>query len=446
MEPIFKNILASYRGGRFYQEIAAYGGAAGGKSEHFSREGEFWLPENEGDEMLVVTYSPKHGKNTLKRFTRVMDKHMIEWTTKEGGTELHFGNDNVIHFISAKAGSFEETQEKLKTFATSKPNALKFIWFEEFTATINLFKSYETFIYSASRLFREMREDSIIFYAWNPPRNRKHPIYKFLDEFEGLKLKVTMYDLPKKWQSKVDLKVADKLKRTNPTAYRHTYLGEDVGDDGLAFIIDEGIFTEMADNYISFHYLTDEGTANASTFMLIGVTAYGQVHCISSYKHSGKFDGGIKAPSQYADDFAQFELLHGVPFDTLTTDGLYFQAQLAEKGYKEAKSIHSKKDRALSYKLLDELIKLGNFKIVIHEDDSEEFAKINKNNYMLFKQLENAQLEESINTSGDTVQKVSKAPESSSNDEEEHLHLVDLPLYFCTRHQKKLIGGLWKDN
>lgn len=447
-EPIFQNIYNSYTGGEHYNEIATYGGGASGKSEHITREVEYWLPEFDNDEAVVVTYSPMHANNTMKRMTRVLDSHGITYkvVNKLSHSELHFANGNIVQLISAKAGSWEETQEKLKTFVTNTPNSLKFIFFEEFTAIMHLFKTYNTFINTTSRLFREMRPDSIIFYAWNPPRNRRHPIYDFLKYFDGLKVFTTMYDLPPKWQSAYDLKVAEHLRKTNPTAYRLTYLGEDVGEDGLAFIVDKGMLTELADHYTSYHYLTDEGTANASTFMLLGTTIDGQVHCISSYYHTSKVDGVRKAPSEYAKDFEDFESMHGIVFDTITTDGIYFAEQLRVQGYPTAESIHKYKDRAKSYKLLKDLNDEHNLKIVIHEDEDGSMAEINKSNMLLYEQLENALIEESTGSQGQRIEKVSKAAESSSEDQSQHFHLGDLLLYFCTRQQKNVIGGIWRRN
>lgn len=447
-EPIFQQIYKSYTGQRHYNEIAAYGGGAGGKSEHVAREIEFWQPENAGDEALVLTYSPSHSANTLIRFTRVLDQHGMTYNVKgtDAGKILSYGNNNHIHFISVKAASFEETQEKLKTFVTIKPKSLKFVWFEEFTAIMHLFKSYETFIFSASRIFREMRDDSIVFYLWNPPKNSKHPIYDFLKNFGGLEVFTTIYDLPVKWQSKQDIRIADGLKKSNPTAYRLTYLGEAVGSDGLAYVIDESIFTPLANDYMHFHYLTDEGTANATTFMLIGVTAFGEVHCISSYYHSSKEDGVRKSPSEYAKEFQAFEQMHGVSPESITTDGIYFAAELGVHGYPEAQSIHRIKNRPLSYQLSYDLMAAGNFKIVVHEDEYGEYSGINRANNLLYRQLENAQLEETMDSKGKRVYRVDKTPESKSDNQAEHLHLVDLLLYFCTRHQKNIIGGSWKDN
>lgn len=446
-EPVWKQIYKSYTGTPDYNEIAIFGGGAAGKSEFIARAEEFTLPENPGDEALVVTYSPAHSANTMKRITRLLDAHRMAYGKRrtENGMELTFGNSNVIHFISAKAGSFEETQEKLKTFVTNKPNALKYIWFEEFTATMHLFKDFATFMYSASRVFREMRDDSLVFYLWNPPKNIRHPIYDFLDNFTGLEVFSTMYDLPKKWQSPVDLRVAEQLKKTNPTAYRLTYLGERVGSDGLAYVIDSGIYTELADDYVHFHYLTDEGTANATTFMLIGVTAFGEVHCISSYYHSSKADGQRYSPSEYAKKFKEFEQRHGVAIETLTTDGIYFAAELGVHGYPQADSIHRHKNRPLSYQLSSDLIANHNFKIVRHED-TPEYEEINRANNLLYQQLENAQLDETMDSKGTRVYRVDKRPESTSDNQAEHLHLVDLLLYFCTRHQKNVIGGIWRDN
>lgn len=278
-DDVFKNIYNSFLNKKFKDEIILKSGAASGKSEHITNQIVFWLPEIFNSEAIVVTGSFQHNIQTQKRFIRILQNHGYS-DYKLNNDILVFGNNNSINFVYSKSGSHDETTEKLKTFTTQNAN-VKFIWFEEFTSVINSYGNYERYNYSVSRLFREARKDLIVLYSYNALPvdgsssipNSKHPIKKF-EEFK-IKSKntiinnSTIYDLPKKWQSYHDLKIAEELKNVDNDLFRNIYLGEDIVKSGSIYPILPKVAKVSDFDYVLAGI--DEGRVDAISCVLVGV-------------------------------------------------------------------------------------------------------------------------------------------------------------------------------
>lgn len=414
-EPVFQNVKNSYILDTFYKHIVLKGGGASGKSEQIGHEINFWLPERVEDEALIITYSQEHKKNTVNRIKRILKQHNYQYIESKG--DIIYGNNNRIRFLSLAGKSKAEEKEKLKTFTLENSNSLKFIWFEEFTAIIGLFDNYHEYFYAVSRLFRETRKDTIIFYCYNPlPMKSTHPINEFakIEAEDKLTIHSTIYDLPKKFQSEQDIKEAEELKRLNPKAWENIYMGLEVSGDNNAFDITDDIYTELSDDYIDYQVFSDEGTVNATTFSLFGFTRAGEIHFITNYYYSSKITGIQKSPEYFANEYIEFigNLKNSISKNMV--DSPYFAVQLREKGI-EAQSVHSLKDRPLSYKLLLDMVLRKRFKVVRREE-----------NEMLIKQMTNAEKE--YNREG--LPMISKKYESG-NRNEKHTHSLDTCLYMC---------------
>lgn len=420
-EDFFQDILNSYK--KKSKNLTKYilkGGAGSGKSINVASNIVFWLPEKENDEALIYVYSTSHKSKLTELFENILFQHGYypKVRKKEDGTTvIYFANNNKIRLISISTSSIEELKEKIKVNTSIEPRA-KFIWFEEFTASLLKMKNIETYYDIESRILRSSKLDSFLIYTYNPPINKKHIVYNFEKEENINTIFSTIYDLPKKWQDKNTLEVARKLKDSNKNSYQHIYLGMQVGIEGLAFNVD-GIWEEPheKEEYIRFWIQTDEGTVNATTFALYGMLKNGVIHLIDLFYHSSKEDGIFYSPSQYAQKFKNWYKENDINAE-IVTDGIAFAIELENVGF-EAQSIGSLKDRVLSYVLANKLVSEDKFKIIKHD-----------NNMMFYVQMENAEVE--YNKEDKPI--VSKKKEST-NDNLLHSHALDTFLYLCLRIQ-----------
>lgn len=431
---LFLNFKNSYYG-VFKKQVNNSGGRASGKSHQIIDNLVFWLPEVPFDEAIIVCYSSRHKLATSELVQEKLYSHGYSDSYKtvlktNGDISYYFANKNIITVMSAESKQLIQMVERMKNiqFVNSKfkKQPLKYLFFEEFTATLNVFKELDKTINAISSFNRHMNANSMIMYNYNPPPNKKHLVYKFMDMHGNdiLNIKSTIYDLREDFQSLEDIKLAEKLKISNNKQWLHIYMGEPVSEDGLAFEIREDIWKQLENEYKKFYIQTDEGTLNATTFGLFGMNYKGELHFITNYYHSSKIDGIKKSPSTYAYEFNKWYDELDVEVDMIVTDGLAFSQELKKYGFK-SKSIGSLKDRALSYHLLDKLVTEKNFKII----DRPE-------NIILYEQMSNAIIE--YNSKNKPI--ISKKAESG-NDNTKHSHALDLCLYMCLRLQKLILRG-----
>ncbi len=427
---VFQNIYDSYLKKNKFASFVYKGGGASGKSENIAKNIIFWLPERAKDEAVVIVYSAKHKNNTLTRFQRILSEEKIPFNSKksdDGRIEITFGNQNKITIISVKTSSIEEMTENLKTFTTVNDKAMKFLWFEEFTATLNEFKSIDKFDFAVSRLNRELREDSITMYSFNPPPNHKHIVFDWLSKFKGKVIHSTIYDLPEAWQSKEDLKKAAEMKEDNILRFKSIYLGEAVGIEGLAYNCKK-ILTEDIKNYTSFEVFTDNGVKDATAFILFGFHDDG-VHVLDTYYYSGRINEP-KTSSEFVTELINFLNKHNLPMNTtVITDDLDFTNQCIKQGFFKAKYISNvaPKKRALYYKQTANLIDDGKLKILN-----------TPNNQITYQQLSNAEVEDKLIRG--IYQTVVKKVDNNNVAEEYQLHAIDPIHYFCLVNYKRLGG------
>lgn len=115
--------------------------------------------------------------------------------------------------------------KKIKSTKVSK-GYIKYIWYEELD---EFFGSEE--IRTINQSLMRGGETFVVFYTYNPPKssrswvNQEAKIPK-----PGRKVHHSDYrNVPRKWLGKVFIADAEHLAKTNEMAYRHEYLGEEVG-------------------------------------------------------------------------------------------------------------------------------------------------------------------------------------------------------------------------
>ena len=119
-----------------------------------------------------------------------------------------------------------DNPRKLKSINLGK-GYISIAHFEE----LDQFASFEEIRNILQSLFRGENKKRIVFFSYNPPKsgrswvNQEAKIPK-----QGRRVHHSIYlDVPPEWLGERFLADAEHLKKTNETAYRHEYLGEEVG-------------------------------------------------------------------------------------------------------------------------------------------------------------------------------------------------------------------------
>ena len=119
-----------------------------------------------------------------------------------------------------------DNPRKLKSINLGR-GYIKYAWFEE----VDQFASMDEIRNILQSLFRGENKKRIVFFSYNPPKsgrswvNQEAKIPK-----PGRRVHHSTYlDVPPEWLGERFLTDAEHLKKTNETAYRHEYLGEEVG-------------------------------------------------------------------------------------------------------------------------------------------------------------------------------------------------------------------------
>lgn len=151
-------------------------------------------------------------------------------------------------------------------------------------------------------------------YLFNPPKNPKAPVMKWLTEMKvrpNFKHVHTDYRyIPPKWLGKILIQEAELLKEYDDKMYRWLWLGECIGlDDVIYYMFDEDRHIKKFSRTSLAHVGigVDYGQMNATTFEAFGVDIRNKkVRGITEYYHSGRESGKQKSPSEYAQDFKKF--------------------------------------------------------------------------------------------------------------------------------------------
>ena len=104
---------------------------------------------------------------------------------------------------------------------------IKYAWFEE----VDQFGSQEEIRNILQSLFRGGNQRRVSFYSFNPPKSGRSWVNQETKiEKPGRRVHHSTYlTVPPEWLGDIFIAEAEHLKKTNETAYRHEYLGEEVG-------------------------------------------------------------------------------------------------------------------------------------------------------------------------------------------------------------------------
>jgi phage terminase large subunit len=156
----------------------------------------------------------------------------FEWTIAKMGLGNYFKFQvapmQIIYIPTGQKIVFKAADNPLKMKSINLGRGyIKYAWFEE----ADQFAGMEEIRNILQSLFRGENKKRIVFFSYNPPKsgrswvNQEAKIPK-----QGRRVHHSTYlDVPPEWLGERFLADAEHLKKVNETAYRHEYLGEEVG-------------------------------------------------------------------------------------------------------------------------------------------------------------------------------------------------------------------------
>ena len=156
----------------------------------------------------------------------------FEWTIAKMGLGDYFKFQvapmQIVYMPTGQKIVFKAADNPLKMKSINLGRGyIKYAWFEE----ADQFAGMEEIRNILQSLFRGENKKRIVFFSYNPPKsgrswvNQEAKIPK-----KGRRVHHSIYlDVPPEWLGERFLADAEHLKKTNETAYRHEYLGEEVG-------------------------------------------------------------------------------------------------------------------------------------------------------------------------------------------------------------------------
>ena len=156
----------------------------------------------------------------------------FEWTISKMGLGDYFKFQvapmQIVYIPTGQKIVFKAADNPLKMKSINLGRGyIKYAWFEE----VDQFAGMEEIRNILQSLFRGENKKRIVFFSYNPPKsgrswvNQETKIPK-----QGRRVHHSIYlDVPPEWLGERFLADAEHLKKVNKTAYRHEYLGEEVG-------------------------------------------------------------------------------------------------------------------------------------------------------------------------------------------------------------------------
>jgi phage terminase large subunit len=156
----------------------------------------------------------------------------FEWTIAKMGLGNYFKFQvapmQIIYIPTGQKIVFKAADNPLKMKSINLGRGyIKYAWFEE----VDQFAGMEEIRNILQSLFRGENKKRIVFFSYNPPKsgrawvNQEAKVPK-----PGRRVHHSTYlGVPPEWLGERFLADAEHLKKVNETAYRHEYLGEEVG-------------------------------------------------------------------------------------------------------------------------------------------------------------------------------------------------------------------------
>ena len=156
----------------------------------------------------------------------------FEWTISRMGVGDYFKFQvspmQIIYLPTGQKIVFKaaDNPRKMKSINLGR-GYIKYAWFEE----LDQFTGMEEIRNILQSLFRGEDKQRISFFSYNPPKSGRSWVnQESKAPRPGRRVHHSDYlDVPREWLGERFLADAEHLKKTNETAYRHEYLGDEVG-------------------------------------------------------------------------------------------------------------------------------------------------------------------------------------------------------------------------
>lgn len=239
------------------------------------------------------------GRLGLSKNQFIITKSPMQITYKGNGNTLYFtGSDS----IDDTKGMIDE-ERPIRLVVLDELTE----FFDKGEGSEELANIEATFIRGNDDFFRMM-------YLFNPPKNEKAPIMKWLENMkkrqDTIHVHVTYKDVPVEWLGKKLIQSAEAMQAVDPEMYKWVWLGLSTGLAEVVYYMfkkDHEIKAASYKDLIHVGISVDYGQLNATTFQAFGLNqAKMRIEGIDEYYHSGRESGHQKPPSEYAKDFKRF--------------------------------------------------------------------------------------------------------------------------------------------
>lgn len=184
----------------------------------------------------------------------------FEWTAnKMGIAHLFKFQVSPMQIVSLSTGQkivFKgaDKPENIKSVNLGR-GYIKYAWFEE----VDQFNGMAEIRNILQSLFRGENRHRISFYSFNPPKSARSWVNQEVKIAKpGRRVHHSTYlEVPKEWLGDIFITEAEHLKKTNPTAYDHEYLGKEVGT-GLE-VFTNVVLREIKDSEIAVFDRFEQG-------------------------------------------------------------------------------------------------------------------------------------------------------------------------------------------
>jgi phage terminase large subunit len=205
---------------------------------------EYWLKGGRGSTkstfisieiLLGIIKDPDANAVVCRRYQNELRDTVFgqfEWTAAKMGISHLFKPQvspmQIIYLPTGQKIVFKaaDNPRKMKSINLGK-GYIKYAWFEE----LDQFASTDEIRNILQSLFRGENKKRVSFFSFNPPKSGRSWVNQEAKMPKpGRRVHHSTYlDVPREWLGDRFLADAEHLKSTNDTAYRHEYLGEEVG-------------------------------------------------------------------------------------------------------------------------------------------------------------------------------------------------------------------------
>ena len=241
-----------------YDEYWLKGGRGSGKSTFISIE-----------IILGILQDPDANAVVFRRYQNELRDSVIgqfEWTiAKMNMGHLFYVQVSPMQIVYLPTGQRiifrgADKPSKLKSINIGK-GYIKYAWFEE----LDQFGSMDEIRNILQSVFRGGDQKRILFFSYNPPKSARSWVNQEAKTPKpGKRVHHSIYlDVPKHWLGERFLTEAEHLRQVNELAYRHEYLGEEIGTGLEVFtnVILETLTDEQIARFDRIHQGLDFGYA-----------------------------------------------------------------------------------------------------------------------------------------------------------------------------------------